>query len=239
MLTRYIFFLSLSFTILSCNSGSETKTNDLTTINTTLASELDTFYTAEGLMYVNDTNKTFFESLYRSAFDTSETKCISAFKDLVYRNGDTLLLKLNGQMKAYMNDSKIESDSYTEYHFISKFEKPNYYLLKVYYYEAFSYLLVNAITGKETYICGEPAISPDLTKIAASCFDLQAGFVYNGIQVFNVGADSLTPLWSRELTKWGADKIAWMNSTDLVAEQLSLDSGYNTITNYITIAPKK
>ena len=196
-------------------------------------SELDTFYGGNTMYCVSDTDINYFNSIYKIKTDTSESNCIKAQNGWVERNGDTLLLKINGQMKAYVNDSKIESDSYTEYHFITKLNEINYYLLKVYFYEAFSYLLVNANNGKETYLCGYPAIAPDKSKLIAGCFDLQAGFVFNGLQLFSITPDSLKLNWNRELTKWGTDHIAWVDDNTLVAEQITVDSTMNTKTSYI------
>ncbi len=228
----FTFILLFSF----CSDKNSAEQND---ISKPKVSELDTFYGGNNLLFVSDTNISCFNNYYKIKVDTSESNCIKTQSALVKRHGDTLLLKLEGKNKALVNDSKIESDSYTEYHFITKLTDINYYLLKVYFYEAFSYLLVNATNGKESYICGYPAISPDKTKLIAGCFDLQAGFVFNGLQMYAITQDSLQLNWSRELSKWGSDNVAWIDNNTIVAEQIEIDSVMNTKTSYIKLTPSK
>lgn len=226
----------LTFT--SCTS--EQKTKDENNLPDVLTSETDTICVKNGIWSFTDTSKLFFEKYYKSEFDTSEIACIKKSQDLVSRNEDTLFIKIDGnKIKKYINDNSIESDSYTEYHFMSKLPGINYYLVKIYYYEGYSYMMLNAKTGKESYLWGIPSVSPDNKKIMASCFDLQAGFVFNGIQYFDITPDSLQLQWSRELNKWGSDKLAWINNDMLVAERLTMDSVFNIKSTYTIIKPFK
>lgn len=232
---RFIFIVGAMFVFLACNSGQ--KTNESKMTNTALLSEMDSIHVNKEIWCFKDTSNSFFSSAYKLIEDTSENNCLQSCGGNVIRKEDTLILKMdNGGTKRYVNNNSIESDNYTEYRFISRLNEINYYLIKIYYYEGYSYLMLNAKSGKESYLWGVPSISPDKKKIIASCFDLQAGFVFNGIQFYTVTNDSLQLQWSRELSKWGADKIAWVNNDLLVAERLMLDSTYNTKTSFITLS---
>ena len=90
--------------------------------------------------------------------------------------------------------------------------------------EGYQYLMINSKTGKETFICGPPAVSPNKKYLVASNLDLIAGFVYNGIEMYDIEADSLKLNWRRELTKWGANEIAWINDHTLIAKKQQQDS---------------
>lgn len=230
------FITGLGFILLFVYCTSDKNTTEQSELLKTKVSEQDTFFGGKQLYCITNTTQAVFESVFNTKTDTSEINCIKTCQDCAKRNSDTLSLKLdNGSVKYYINNSSIESDNYTQYHFITKLPEINYYLLKVFYYEAFSYLMINAKTGKETYLCGVPAVSPDKTKLIAGCFDLQAGFVFNGLQLFSVTSDSLNNLWSRELTKWGADNLAWIDNATIVAEQIRIDSAMNTKTTYVTL----
>lgn len=235
MLIRYIIIAQAIVFFFSCNSEKKTDSDKL--LLPVMYSERDSIHVKESVFCFSDTTKSFFESIYKNTLDTSEKNCLQKVKEWVQRYEDTLLVKLNnGTYKKYINNSSIESDNYTTFQFISKLNSIDYYLIKIYYYEGFSYLMLNTKTGHENYLWGLPAVSPDNSKIMAACFDLQAGFVFNGLQYFDITPDSLHLIWSRELSKWGADNIAWANNNLLVAEQINIDSSYNTKTKYITIS---
>jgi hypothetical protein len=205
----------------------------------TLISETDTFYGGGNLLYIVDTTESVFTSFYKFKRDTSERNCIKKDAGFVSRKGDTLFLKLdNGSIKKIIstNDSETGSD-FAVFNYITKLKDINYYVIFCSGMEWFSYLVVNSKTGKETYICGAPAVSPNKKYLAASCCDLQAGFVYNGIEMYNVESDSLKLNWKRELTKWGADELVWMNDHTLIVKKQRLDStSSNVLSSFIKLS---
>lgn len=203
-----------------------------------LASETDTFFCGKNLLALSDTSKQAFDKARGADADTSEANQLHLNSAAVNRHGDTLVLSLtNGTTKRLLSTHYTEGmDSFYEYKYLGKIGALNYHLVYVAMYEAFAYLAVNAANGHETRLWGEPAVSPDQSRIAASCFDLQAGFVYNGVQLFKVGSDSLMPVGERELSTWGADHIAWLDNDHLLAEKLRLDSSQNVLTSYIKIS---
>lgn len=231
---RFILIVATFVSFFSCNS--EQKTDTLLPVKTVLKSEMDSIHVPGTIWCFHDTSKTFFESVYKISQDTSEVNCMNKYEKSVTRKEDTLLILLdNKQLKKFVNNSSIESDNYTTFRFLNKLENINYYLLKIEYYEGYSYLMLNAKTGHENYLCGYPSLSPDHTKLIAGSFDLQAGFVFNGLQLYTITPDSLQLQWNRELSKWGTDKIVWINNHQLAAEHMSIDSVFAVNTKYISI----
>lgn len=225
-----ITFLLLSFA-LSCSPNKQSET---TKENTVLIA--DTFYAGNSLFCFKDTSSEAFFSLLGANIDKPEFEALKSCNQKVKRGGDTLTITFNnGSTKNFINNNSIESDNFTEYHLVHTFPDINYYLIRVNLYEAFTYLMINANSGKETYMCGIPTLNPNKTKLVSGCFDLEAGFVFNGLQMFTISKDSLQQNWSRELTNWGANNLAWINNNNFVAEKIELDSGMNRKPSYITI----
>ncbi len=226
----------ITILLISCSTG--TKEAPVVTIPEakTLISETDTFFGGRNLLYVIDTTETVFKNFFTQKPDTSEKNNFAKNPE-VKRNGDTIFLTLkDNSIKKLINKPYVEgADDLTEYKYLGKVKPLNYHLFYVGFYEAFAYLMVNAENGKETYMCGTPSVSPNKKYVAASCFDLQAGFVFNGIQMYDVIQDSIKPNWSRELSKWGADHITWMNDDVLLAEKMYLDTNQNVHTAFVKI----
>lgn len=222
----------------SCSTDVKEETPALVTTPKTLSSEIDTFYAGNNLLQLTDTTETAFNNFFTASSDTSEANNIKLNSSTVRRTGDTLFITLdNSKTVKYITEPYLEgSDNCTLYKYLGKVKGLNYHLIYVGLYEAFTYLMVNGNSGKETYICGEPSVSPNKKQVAAACFDLQAGFVFNGVQVYSVETDSLKLNWSRELTKWGADNIAWLNDTNLLVEKMYLDTNQNVLKSFVKMS---
>lgn len=221
----------------SCSSDKKEETvKQIPTITKTLVSEIDTFYGGASLLILSDTTEIAFRHFAAAEPDSSEKNNLSQNPE-VKRNGDTLFIVLkNNSVKTLVSKPYVEgADDLTEYKYLGKTQPINYHLIYVGLYEGFTYLMVNADNGRETYMCGLPVVSPDKKHLAASYFDLQAQFVFNGIEMYDVTKDSLKLKWRRELTKWGADNITWMNNNTLLAEKMYLDTNQNVHTGFIKI----
>ncbi len=241
MLFRFFLFLSCFILFFSCTNSSENEKPPSTPRN--LISEHDTFYAGNNLINLKDTTQTSFESFYKPLegvsdmlTDTVELSNIKTDSADVIRMGDTLKIKINKTLtKKYFNNSN-DGDNYAKYFYVRKLKNANFYLIFVSLTEAYTFLAVNIKSGKETYLCGAPFVSPDKTKIICGGFDLAAGFVFNGLQLYEVNQDSLKPLWYRELSKWGADELTWMDNTTVIAKKEFLDTAMNSHFSYIKIS---
>lgn len=235
---RVSIFILITLIFISCSTDVKEETPVQEVVPKTLISEIDTFYGGGNLLAIDDTTESVFNAFCKFKRDTSETNSIAKDSKSVSRIGDTLFLKLdNGTTKKLRSQTDSEGSDFAAYTYINKLSDINYFVVFCSGMEWFSYLAINAKTGKETYICGAPAVSPNKKYLAASCFDLQAGFVFNGIQMYDIGKDSLIPNWNRELTKWGANEIAWINDHTLVAKKLSIDTASsNLVSSYIKLS---
>lgn len=238
-MVKRLSIVALLVILYSCST--ETKNEEKAAEPKVMVSETDSICTSSGIMFLSDTSQQAFISLYKDIPDTSEANNLKLNAKEVSRHGDTLRItfaKLG--TRSYINNSDDElSEEFINYRYVGKLKNINYHILFVSYIESFSYLAVNAETGKETDLCGMPAVSPDRTKLIAGCYDLAAGFVFNGLEFFEVTKDSLRPLWERELSKWGPGHMAWLDNQTLLAEKNSVDSTMNTFTSYIKISNVK
>ncbi len=235
---RVSIFVFFTFILFSCSTEVKEVPVELAPAKT-LASETDTFYSGRNLLCIADTSEMVFKKTFTSSLDTSESNNIKQNSAFVKRNGDTLSITLgNSKIKTLINEPYKEgADNLTEYKYLGKIRSIDYHLIYVGLYEAFTYLLINNKTGKETFLCGVPAVSPNKKYLAASCCDLQAGFVFNGIEMYDVESDSLKLNWKRELTKWGADELTWLDDHILILKKQRLDSAsQDLVSSYIKLS---
>lgn len=238
---RVSYLTLILFLLFSCTTEKKEETiSEEPLVKKTLLSEIDTFYAGGTFINISDTSESAFSNFFITKPDSSELNNLKQNPD-VKRNGDTLFITLrNDTVKQLISKPYVEgSDDVTEYKYLGKLKGINYHLIYVALYEAFTYLVINAENGKEAYLCGVPAVSPNSKYLAASCFDLQAGFVFNGIQMYEITKDSLKMDWSRELGKWGADHITWMDNHTLLAEKMYLDTSQNIHTGFVKIVYTK
>ena len=236
---RVIFLPLFTLLLSTCNNTEPVKEKDPAKPKT-LVSEIDTFYGGKELMCLSDTTAAAFRKFFKEfKRDTSEAINIKPYAKIVKRNGDSLILYFsNGSEKIYVNKPLTEMmDDFTQYYYYGKVKEVGYHVLFVGMYESFTYLLVNEKNGKETYMCGIPVVSPNKKHLAATCCDLEAGFVFNGVQMYDVTSDSLFPVWERELSKWGADEMAWMNNHSLVVKKQQYDTAHqNLVSSFIKLS---
>jgi hypothetical protein len=234
MFKRFVIALLAILNLASCGINSKEKKEATQAV---LKSEKDTFYLGKTLYRVTDTSVAAFQNALKELSDTSEAFNLKEDKVLASRIGDSLCLRTRTGSKFLVNcDSSDEN--FVNYKYIGKIPGIDYVVIFVSYYEAYRYLIINLKSGKENFTCGMPSLSARKDKLACSSFDLAAAFVFNGIQMFRVGNDSLEQISERELTSWGADRIAWCGENALLIEQKSLDQEMRVMTHYIVIRPE-
>lgn len=238
---RVIFLSFFILLLAACSNTEQVKENHPDPSKPRLLiSEIDTFYGGKELMCITDTNEAAFKKFFREfKRDTSEAVNIRPYANVVQRTGDSLTISFsNGTRKIYVNRPFTQTiDDFIQYSYYGKIKELGYHVLFVGIYESFSYLLINERTGKETYMCAIPVVSPNKKYVAATCCDLEAGFVFNGVQMYDVTEDSLLPVWKRELTKWGADEMAWTDDHNLVLKKQQYDTvQHNLVSSFIKLS---
>ena len=111
-------------------------------------------------------------------------------------------------------DEKNETGYYFEYYF----KNIDYYLLKVMWDEGYCWMLVNRKNGYKKEIEGLPYISLDNKKIIAINSDLDAGYSFNGIELYSILSDSLKLEFSRE-TPWGPTDLKWLSENQILLKR--------------------
>ena len=130
------------------------------------------------------------------------------FGDNFFTTDSTLVLKFsNGKTAAFaLWDAKNDIG----YNFEHYFENIDYYLLWVQFGEGNCWMLVNRKNGFKKFLGGLPYISKEGNKIIAISSDLEAGYSFNGIELYTIGADSLKEEFIRK-TEWGPVDVKWIN----------------------------
>ena len=139
------------------------------------------------------------------------------------RSGRSLTLFLENNRQLVLTDQGAEEDEndneYEGYNFEHFFEKNNFYLIYVQYYEGSAYMLVNRKTGAKEYIIGIPYFSPSGKKILAINIDLEAAFDTNGIQLLTLKGDTLRSEFLLEPSTWGPTAAKWLSENEVLLEK--------------------
>jgi|SRR6185369_9185874 len=81
-----------------------------------------------------------------------------------------------GKRVIVLKDDCSEGESYGRYSFERHLTDIGYYLVSVTAYEGGGFLLINDRNGKQTFISGEPQVSPDKKRVLATSMDFMAGY---------------------------------------------------------------
>ncbi len=135
------------------------------------------------------------------------------FGKIFYETDTNLVLKLkNGKLSTFPKwDEKMDEG----YNFEHYFKSIDYYLLHVQFGEGNCWMLVNRKNGYTKYIAGLPYISIDKKKIVTVNSDMEAGFSFNGIELYSIEKDSLKLEFYKE-TEFGPLDLKWVNKNEFL-----------------------
>lgn len=152
--------------------------------------------------------------------------------DRVRRVGDTLSLSLSGGDTVRLvdrSDSPAEVESFS---YQGHWSGEGYFLVHIQYYEGSSFLLVDDDTGHRTSLADAPLRSPDGRRFAVLSLDLEAGYVPNTLQVWELGDGVPVLEWALEPEEWGPTEGRWEGAGAIrftqrgYCEALDLEGGY-------------
>jgi len=152
-----------------------------------------------------------------------------------YITDSTLVLKLiDGEIVCF---NRWDSEKEVGYIFEHYFETIDYYLLIEHYFEESNWLFVNRKNGFQKSIKGLPYISIDNKRIITINSDLDAGYNFNGIELYTILPDSIQTEFSIE-TIWGPLDVQWISDNQFLVkrEHFSVDS---TIIDYKRVLIEK
>lgn len=143
--------------------------------------------------------------------------------DYFFATDSGLVLKLSNNKTLFFASWDEERDE--GYNFEHYFKNIDYYLLRVQWEEGNCWMLVNRKNGFKKYISGLPYISNDNKRIITINSDLEAGYSFNGLELYTILADSLHREFSEE-TEWGPTDVKWIDEDQflLKREHFRVDS---------------
>jgi hypothetical protein len=135
------------------------------------------------------------------------------FRNYFYTTDSTLVLKLaDGNILSFANWDSENDEGYTFEHYFNKIE---YYLLRVQWGEGNCWMLVNRKNGFKKYISGLPHVSLDNKQILTTNTDLEAGYSFNGLELYSILADSLKTEFRKE-TVFGPTAVKWISKNEFL-----------------------
>jgi hypothetical protein len=177
--------------------------------------------------------------------DTSELNRIQKNAPAVSRNGDSLVFMCVNHQTVYLINNKDgdDIDNYSVYTFIQDMPQINQWLIMAYYYEAFGYVLIDKASGDSTMLYGMPVVSPDNKYMITFNQDMEAGFTFNGFQLFEIKNFKPVQLGDKELYTWGPDNVKWKDAHTLLVQQSLTKDDFTTSersieTEYVQIKMK-
>lgn len=170
-----------------------------------------------------------FVNQYEEALAIEDLK-INAHPNLAYKDSTGLHLLLNnGKWKTLIPNYEIEEFDHT-LEFV--FSQIPYYSVRVQWDEGNGYKLINQNTGKVFSLFGRPYPSPNKKYLATVSSDINAGFSFNGIQLFKITEDNIELIASYEPKKWGPVSLMWKNDEEIILKNETVDWD-NLATDYL------
>ncbi|MDI1233458.1 MAG: hypothetical protein PSX81_04185 [bacterium] len=232
-----------SFTISICIFCLLTACNETYQLQDTSHLDIaDTISIGQQTYTIEPTSEKDFNAIKMDEADTSEKKNIQPDANFVHRNGDTLFLeKTDGNYVQLINCFLDDDDSFANYTYQMYLDDIDYFVVYAGFYEWYNYCLINRETGKITYTCGSPVVSPTNQWLMAGNCDLIAQFTFNGFELFKIEKNDLKLIASKALNNWGPEKIKWTKSNELLVQQSIFDSTSTTETKtaYIKLKAKQ
>lgn len=216
------YFLTLALLAASC---SQNKPGIVTNLHT------DSLRIGEKLFYLDSIGEKDFNRVRkiepRGNIDTNLVK--------IYP--DSILVKAVAKNVVYRNDT-TEGESLATYEINSILTDPGYVHIKGWHWEWTTDRYINLKSGIETDFWDNPILSPDKRHVVAFSCDLEAGFMPNGIQLFQINSEHIEKVFEKEIDDWGPEKIKWESDTSLVIKRLRLDENMQPKYDYLRLLLK-
>ena len=167
-------------------------------------------------------------SLYDACFELKKNEGWSKFhacsekvrakqlkKDAQYVSENTegiTLTLLTGKTVEFKNNKPEDNDEFTQKNYLEYLPKVGFFVFRNNLYEGGNYSLINDKSGKETIIQGHPKLSPDAKHLITSNQDAEAGFEFNGIQIFGFPNGRFTKLLEKEFDNMEPHTPKWIDN---------------------------
>jgi hypothetical protein len=186
------------------------------------------------LIYAMDESESPFDYYSGVESDSAELKLLNHNdgNGHVKRKGKKLIITAdNGKNVVLTDKADIDTDgeNYAQYTYTGYLPDIKQYGVMATYYESMSFLLVNQVNGETINTWGPPIISPDKKYFICASYDLAAGVIQNGLELYSYLNGKITPIGEIGLEKWGPGQLKWLDNNTLAAEYITLDSTMNKV----------
>jgi len=155
----------------------------------------------------------------------------SAFRDspdvlsITTDDGGTVTFRNSSQTKEGLGDAY--------YYLIDYHPEVNFWTVEMHGYEWMEWYAVSGANGNTTTTIGPPVPSPDGSRLLCAMEDITAGFIYNGIQIWNINEDQTLTLEFEDLeVPWGPLNAEWADESTVVFQKFAYD--WDTYEEYTT-----
>lgn len=163
-------------------------------------------------------------------YDSAEGSALAKEAAKVKREGNTLVFNLPGGKTAKLANKKNpeQDEDYSIFYYARFLPEMQSHLVFGGYYESSDFVVVSAVTGKETHMWGEPYLSPDKKFVISPSFDLEVGFNSNGFELYSFQNGTLTQIGEIELKTWGPGEVKWIDNRTFETEYKTMDKDMNS-----------
>lgn len=139
----------------------------------------------------------------------------------------------DGSIKYYQPSSQLDKEiqDYISFHVIAEYPQLDSLLILHSLYEGHEYILLNLNTGGETILSGMPIFSPDFHYMLSTNSDIEAGFTYNELKIYQLKSNETTLVFDavaqipafHEKKNVGFGAAKWLGPTRFVVESHFFD----------------
>lgn len=213
----YLIILSIVMISFSQDFPIEIIKNDFViTINSTDSTNFPIYYSDQS---VRDSISNNFGNSHKRASAIEDYLLKKTNPGIEIKENEILITLINeNKILLELNDNTMEAG----YNFESYFKELEFLLFRVQWYEGNDYLLMNRKNGNRTKMFGKPYFSPSKKYFISINNDVEAGYSYNGFQLFEFKNEDFKLLWQYEPQEWGPVDIKWIDENNLAVKNYTL-----------------
>jgi len=117
---------------------------------------------------------------------------------------------LSGETTLLANNEK-EEEEYIAYDYRFYIPQMSFFVVRANLHEGGEYVLINDKTGKLTTIAGYPRPAPGYRHLLTVNADLEAGFEFNGFQLWSYTDDGFKKILERDLRDYAPTTARWID----------------------------
>jgi hypothetical protein len=233
---KKILYVLLGLLVVSCNQNSAAKKNKNQNVNKadTLTSSviksqpdkvIDTLIIGNKIYDLVSISESYFNSI------KNQEKIINPGRSVIISH-DSIIIKSIEKDVVLKNDT-TDGDSMVTYNYITTLPEINYVHIKALCWEWTEDIFVNLNNGREYSFWDNPIVSPDNRLILSYCYDLEAQFMPNGLQLSNIVNDSIVTIFNKEISDWGPDDVKWESDTSIIIKRAIPDEKMNYTYDFV------